>query len=356
MAEVSKKRGRKPKGCKIITSDETQQEKIKPAENVILHIKCSSHEALEWIRNGHMNTLILNNMGNQRYIIENGDVKQDENQIVDHESDVNLTYPSLIYDPNIQNIVKSIEPFDNTHLSYTSLLDTNDKQPDIPKEEPKKQDEGDEWLTQKYQELKTHILQNVYIKVRQIQQQLHTNELTNTKCNCFWDGHPFSNSPVFIPISETEGMGCFCCPECACGYLMNDCSIDDTTRWERYYLLNNKYGKVYGRTDNIKPAPKSQYFLKCYLGNMTIEEYREMIGANKLWLILDKPLSRVLPELHEEKQEIPIYSMNLLSKVNMTNSTKDEKSKYRLARNKPLPNKTGSSHLWGNALESGSAH
>jgi hypothetical protein len=146
-------------------------------------------------------------------------------------------------------------------------------------------------------------------------------------------------------MSETEGVGCFCSPECAAGFLMNDCTIDDTTRWERYYLLNNKYGKVYGRTDNIKPAPRPQYFLNTYLGNMTIDEYREMIGADKLWLILDKPLSRVLPELHEEKQDIPIYSMNLMSKMNQL--AKEDKTKYRLARNKPLPNNTNVSQLWG---------
>lgn len=348
MSDISKKRGRKPKGCKIIVNDEAIVEKPKPSQNIILHLKCTSHEALEWMRNGHMNTLILNSLGNKRYGIENGSVVQDENTIVEPLQDDNqqITYQNVVYDPNIKNIVKSIEPFDDTHLAYTTIDDEKpEDEPSIQKEEKQKSEESDDWILQKYQELKAHILKSIHQKVRIIQHQLHNNEMTNTKCNCFWDGAPFNTSPVFIPISETEGIGCFCSPECGAGYLMNDCTIDDTTRWERYYLLNNKYGKVYGRTDNIKPAPRPQYFLNTYLGNMTIDEYREMIGGDKLWLILDKPLSRVLPELHEEKQDIPVYSMNLMSKMNQI--AKEDKTKYRLARNKPLPNKTTASQLWG---------
>ena len=38
--------------------------------------------------------------------------------------------------------------------------------------------------------------------------------------------------------------GCFCSPECAVGYLMNE-KIDSSSKFERYSLLNNLYNKVF---------------------------------------------------------------------------------------------------------------
>ena len=38
-------------------------------------------------------------------------------------------------------------------------------------------------------------------------------------------------------------------------------NIDKSTLWERYCLLNNIYGKIYGYSKNIKPAPSPYYTL-----------------------------------------------------------------------------------------------
>ena len=40
-----------------------------------------------------------------------------------------------------------------------------------------------------------------------------------------------------------------------------------------------------------------------YYGNLTIQEYRSLFKNQRLFLIVDKPLTRVLPELHEDNED-----------------------------------------------------
>ena len=51
-----------------------------------------------------------------------------------------------------------------------------------------------------------------------------------------------------IPKYELENKyyvyGSFCSPQCAAAYLLNE-TIDTSTKFERYALLNNIYSKVY---------------------------------------------------------------------------------------------------------------
>ena len=84
---------------------------------------------------------------------------------------------------------------------------------------------------------------------------------------------------------NNEVYGCFCSPECACSYLKNE-QIDDSTRWERYNMLNNLYGKIYNYEKNIKPAPSPYYTLDKYYGNLTIEEYRKLLKNERLMMKL----------------------------------------------------------------------
>ena len=98
------------------------------------------------------------------------------------------------------------------------------------------------------------------------------------------------------------GYGSFCRPECAVGYLMKE-SIDDSTKFERYQLLNQIYSKVYGYKKNIKPAPNPYYLLDKYYGTLSIQEYRKLLKTEHMLLIIDKPLTKILPELHEDNDE-----------------------------------------------------
>ena len=108
-------------------------------------------------------------------------------------------------------------------------------------------------------------------------------------------------------------MGVFCSPECACSYLMNEKNIDTTTRFERYYLLNYLYCKIYNYTKNIKPAPSPYYTLEKFYGNLTIQEYRKLLKNERLLLIVDKPLTRNLPEIHEDTDDFLLYYQGIPS-------------------------------------------
>ena len=107
-----------------------------------------------------------------------------------------------------------------------------------------------------------------------------------------------------------EVYGCFCSPECALSYLKNE-QLDDSTKWERYSLLNNVYGKVYDYKKNIKPAPSPHYMLEKYYGNLTIMEYRKLLSKERIFMVVDKPMTKILPELYEENNEIPNVYNNI---------------------------------------------
>ena len=46
--------------------------------------------------------------------------------------------------------------------------------------------------------------------------------------------------------------------------------------------------------------------LKKYYGNLTIQEYRSLLKSERLFLIVDKPLTRILPEFHEDNDDFII--------------------------------------------------
>ena len=89
--------------------------------------------------------------------------------------------------------------------------------------------------------------------------------------------------------------GSFCCPECAAGYLFQE-QLDQSTKFERYHLLNDIYGDIYQYKKNIIPAPQPHYLLNTFFGTLTIDEYRKTI-SNKPIRLIDKPVYCIYPEL-----------------------------------------------------------
>ena len=79
--------------------------------------------------------------------------------------------------------------------------------------------------------------------------------------------------------------------------------IDSSTRFERYHNLNLIYTKIYDYKKNIKPAPDVLHMLDKFYGNLSIQEYRSLLRNERLFLIVDKPLTRILPELHEDNDD-----------------------------------------------------
>jgi hypothetical protein len=266
-----KKRGRKPKGGKIIQqiTSLTEQKEDKP--NVILHLKCS------------MKDLLTNNV----------------NSLVES---YNLNKNDLSYD------IIGNENINNVNLYY------NDKT--IPSNDNEYDDE-DVYCKDSSKE--------IWKKLKQLEHNLHINNVVNKRSACFWDTCEFDNPPIYIPkyfINGTYNVyGCFCSPECAVAYLMNE-NIDSSITFERYHLLNHIYTKIYDYKKNIKPAPNPYYMLEKFYGNLSIQEYRSLLRNERLFLIVDKPLTRILPELHEDNDDfilnnkiIPSNNYNLKTRL-----------------------------------------
>ena len=257
---LPKKRGRKPKGGKIIqqvVSLDSNKE-IKP--NVILHLKCS-------IKDLQSNTLLGNDI--QSYNFSN--VSQ------------------LSFDILNENNSKKTEQYSTR--KETIIEEDNDYDED----EVKSTKEND--------------IRDIWKKLNILEHNLHTNNICDKKSACFWCTCEFDNPPVYIPKHYIKNAydvyGCFCSPECATAHLMEE-HIDSSSKFERYHLMNNIYAKIYDYKKNIKPAPNPYYMLDKYYGNLTIQEYRALLRNERLFLVVDKPLTRVLPELHEDNDDFII--------------------------------------------------
>ena len=287
--KVLKKRGRKPKGGKIIQQIVPTNINKESKPNIILHLKCS-------LKDLQINTLESNiesfhfNKSNLLYEIINSNNSNNSNNSTNNSTN-NL----------------------NNNLSNNELCIVNNDKIDY--------DSGEE----EYKSTENNTTE-VWKKIKQLEHNLHINNVSDKKSACFWCTFDFDTSAVYIPkhyIKETYNVyGCFCSPECATAYLMEE-NIDSSIKFERYYLLNNIYSKIFDYKKNIKPAPNPYYMLDKYYGNLTIQEYRSLLRNERLFLVVDKPLTRILPELHEDNEDfiinnkiIPSNTYQIKKKIN----------------------------------------
>lgn len=128
---------------------------------------------------------------------------------------------------------------------------------------------------------------------------------------CFWCTCDFDNNPIYIPKWITEDKcecyGHFCSPECSLAYLMKE-RIDMSVKYTRIELLNNIYGKIYNYTKSIKPAPDPRYVLDKFLGSLNIQEFRALFENDRLFYVMDKPMTRIMPEFHDDNSENNIFN------------------------------------------------
>jgi hypothetical protein len=132
-------------------------------------------------------------------------------------------------------------------------------------------------------------MKDIHTKLKKLKISLFKNmAFMDKKSACFWCTYDFDNPECYIPRYEMDGAihgyGSFCRPECAAAYLMKE-NLDDSTKFERYHLLNHIYSKVYDYKRNIKPAPNPYYMLDKYYGNLTIQEYRKLLKSDHLLLV-----------------------------------------------------------------------
>lgn len=262
----NKKKGRKPKGGKLIVKSVESVVQDVPLDNIILHLKCSSKDLTEYT--SKTNSLAA------------------------------ISYNPVV--PNIMTYNNNTENFctygDNTTINNNAYgPDTVCK---FCKDKPAVTDEStDESVSMK----------DINAKLKRLKINLYKNNLADKKSACFWCTCDYDNPTCYIPKYESDNgifaYGSFCRPECAAAYLLNE-NLDDSTKFERYHLLNQIYGKIYDYTKNIKPAPDPYYTLDKFYGSLTIQEYRKLLKTEHMLLTIDKPLTRTLPELHEETDEM----------------------------------------------------
>ena len=281
---VHKKRGRKPKGGKLI-EDKKEVIEVIQKPNIILHLNCKLSE---------------------------------------------ITSNELKYNPNIDNIIEFDNNYNifNTTNSETLNINSNSNSNSVNVNSVNVNSVNvnsvnvNPFLYEKKQ-LNDNIAdnKNIYKKLQDLSKQLKSNNITK-KCACFWCTYDFDNDPIMIPKYELKGIyhcyGNFCSPECAASFLMNE-NIDSSKKFERYYLLNNVYCKIYNYEKNIKCAPSPFYMLEKYYGNLNIQEYRKLLKNERLLLLVEKPLAKLLPELYDENEDYILNNKHINKKASKIN-------------------------------------
>ena len=268
-----KKRGRKPKGGKIIqqTLPLVVQKESKP--NIILHLKCSVKD------------LICVGDYNSNFTNANVDPYS-------FDSPNELSYEVITNNVHVMNnTMNNTINNENYQINKNQIMNDN-----------KINDDSEDYTN-------THDTRDVWRKLKALEQDLHINNISDKKSACFWCSCDFDSPPIYIPkyfIKDSYHVyGCFCTPECAVAHLMEE-NIDSSMKFERYHLLNHLYSKIYEYKKNIKPAPNPHYMLDKYYGNLSIQEFRALLRSERLFLIVDKPLTRILPEFHEDNDDFII--------------------------------------------------
>ena len=286
---VPKKRGRKPKGGKIIENNNKPKNDNNIAPNIILHLKCNNNDIETYNNNDNIESFNINNNKNSELsylLLNNNNNDNDNNTVIENN---NITENNIIENNTIKNNTIENNTTENNNILNKNY--NNDKE--------------------------------IYDKLKELQFNLHTNNISDKKSACFWCTYDFDNPPIYIPkfmIRNTyHCYGCFCSPECSVAYLFNE-NIDSAVKFERYHLSNLIYSKIYNYEKNIKPAPNPYYILDKFYGNLSITEYRQLLTYDRLLFIIDKPLTRILPELHKDNDDF------LLSKNISYNNLKIKKN------------------------------
>jgi hypothetical protein len=284
-----KKRGRRKK---VVENEKTKvpislnevketSSKQKKQTNIILHLSCSLDEIDSHIRQEWKHTEFS----------YNPNIPQD---ILPFESNTNNDFHV------IENETKHAYKTDHLCLPCEKNIKSHT-------------DKQDDWTPQDNQKLK------------ELKLQFYKNEIPDKKVDCFWCTYSYDNDPYYIlqhgSNNDILAHGSFCSPPCAVAFLFNNMQWDDSSKIESYQLMNYYYNSN-NYTESIKPACSPYYFLDKYYGNMTIQEFRKLSNTNYIFLCVDKPVTRVLPEIHEENDK----ASNINNKGNYKVKKQSEKA------------------------------
>ena len=339
---VAKKRGRKPKGGKIIECPDVSNDTKVELPNVIVHFKCKLKD-VEKILNDNssdndktIDTEEDSNYGNySEYTSNNKNMISNSNSIVLPSDNINSSFldntnKSINAISNaktnaISNAKKSANNIENEVISSSfhsgksnDLHYTFVNKEDIDSNTDTNTDNNINDITGNQNiNMQQHSMVNniqpitqvntvnndTMAKIHQMEVQFHNNNINGKRCSCFWCTCPFDTPAFYIPksmdMNNVRPYGCFCSLNCALAYLQNE-DIDISSKFERRQLLFNLYSNVVKDKTYIKPAPDPRYTLDKFYGNLSIQEWRSLLTSDRMLLIVDKPLTPELPELHTE--------------------------------------------------------
>lgn len=253
-----KKRGRKPKGGKIINKELTITQDFEYKPNIIVHLKCDSKS-----------------------------IRQSNKNNFEYDPNINTIIPSNTYDnaytnmDNINNIIFNTEEFNK---EKPQLISVNSCQ------QPYKNEQYIHGLS----------LTDYKDIINNINKQFSSNSII--KSDCFRCCHPYDTPSIYIPKnrinSKLNVYGCFCSVECACGFLFDE-KINMSKKFERYTLLVHTYKDII-KDNHITPSPSPYYLLSKFCGTMEIDEYRNIYTTNHTINCINKPnsLNIEYPELY----------------------------------------------------------
>jgi len=315
-ANSVKPRARKPRGSKIVTKQQIASIATTAISNVVLNLKCSMWDLKEY--NERLSKMIINPLeynssappevkfydGAKPFgSLIGASVAPNKLESKKSPDAANFSLPQCVNEQiNSDDVasLKFIDDIDSDRHSSTGFgenVNSASGRSDLENwAESKRATTAEDMVTK-----------DTMNKLKQLKIQLYKNALHSEKQSaCFWCTYDFDNAPCYIPKYEMDGTiygyGSFCRPECAVAHLMKE-TIDDSTKFDRYHLLNQIYSKVYDCKKNIKPAPDPHYLLEKFYGNLSIQEYRKLLKTEHLLLVIDNPLTRILPELHEDTDD-----------------------------------------------------
>ena len=168
--QISKKRGRKPKGGKIIQQVIPVDGLINDKPNVILHLKCSMKELQNSINSNSIESYAFNAKNNLCYDVIGS---ENINSVNTYFSDKNNMS---------SNSLKTVNGANNCFNDY-NYDDEEEEDGNTNKDATKE----------------------IWKKLKQLEHNLHINNVNNKKSACFWDSCDFDNPPIYIPKHFIHG-------------------------------------------------------------------------------------------------------------------------------------------------------
>jgi hypothetical protein len=220
----SKKRGRKPRGGKLIVKPSEINAESSAVSNIILHLKCSLSDLNEYYQ--RMSKMVTDPL---KYNPEIPTEIQTYNDVFDpfnHFDKSNIegddtknktkeTTASKYPVANGANVMLDVGT--GTFCSQCSNRYNEINVSDISLESNETDNVNLKEINQKLKQLKIMLYKNT------LQQ--------DKKSACFWCTCDYDNTPCYIPVYEEDGViygyGSFCRPECAVAYLMKE-NLDDS--------------------------------------------------------------------------------------------------------------------------------